>query len=102
MEEYGESAYHFEGDFIKVVIPFDKKGFSFESQSIDREGKLSKTQEAILGLLRIEPNATVQLMMAEFSMSDYGVRKNLKVLEEKGYIIRIGSRKTGYWKILKQ
>lgn len=101
VEEYGESAYHFEGNFIKVVIPFDKKGFSFENQNIDYEGKLSKTQEAILGFLRIEPNATVQLMMAEFSMSDSGVRKNLKILQEKGYIRRAGSRKTGYWEIIK-
>lgn len=28
VEEYGESAYHFDGNFIKVVMPFDKSGFT--------------------------------------------------------------------------
>ena len=41
------------------------------------------------------------MMMEQLSMSDYGIRKNLKALKEKGLIERVGSDKAEYWDILK-
>lgn len=37
--------------------------------------------------------------MIKTSLSEPGVNKNLKQLKEKGIIERVGSNKTGYWKI---
>ena len=36
-----------------------------------------------------------------FGMSDRMVRKYISVLREKGLITRVGSNKTGYWKVTK-
>lgn len=64
-------------------------------------GKVAgKTQDKILEILKDNPKAMVAMMMVQLSMSDYGIRKNLKALKEKGLIERIGSDKTGYWKVL--
>ena len=47
-------------------------------------GKVAgKTQDKILEILKDNPKATVAMMMAQLSMSDYGIRKNLKALKEK-------------------
>ena len=40
--------------------------------------------------------------MIKTSLSEPGVKKNLKQLKEKGIIERVGSNKTGYWKIKEQ
>ena len=40
--------------------------------------------------------------MIKTSLSERGVKKNLKQLKEKGIIERVGSNKTGYWKIKEQ
>ena len=50
-------------------------------------------------MLRETPELTVPAIMEKLKLSDYGVRKNIKILKE--YIERIGSNKTGYWKIIK-
>ena len=34
-------------------------------------------------------------------MSLRTIKRNIKELKEKGYIERIGSKKTGYWKVIK-
>ena len=42
---------------------------------------------------------TVAEIMQLLDMSDYGVRKNIKVLKDIGLIKRVGSNKTGHWEI---
>ena len=82
---------------MQVNIPYNKKALPDEEVA----GKVAgKTQDKILEILKDNPKATVAMMMAQLSMSDYGIRKNLKALKEKGLIARIGSDKTGYWKVL--
>ena len=39
-------------------------------------------------------------MASAFGMSYSGVRKNLYVLRDLGHIERIGSNKTGRWKVI--
>lgn len=78
---------------MQVNLPYNKKALADDKVA-------SKTQERILAILRENPNATVAIMMEQLGMSDYGIRKNIKALKEKGLIERVGSDKTGYWKII--
>lgn len=64
------------------------------------EKALNKTQLEILRILREKPNATIAVLMECLSMSDYGIRKNIKWLESNKYVKRIGSRKAGYWEVI--
>ena len=86
-------------NLIFSLIPFDKKGFSFDNKVACKVA--GKTQDKILEILKSNPHATIAMMMEQLSMSDYGIRKNLKALKEKGLIERVGSDKTGCWEILK-
>ena len=64
-------------------------------------GKLNRTQEKLLQVLRENPDATTEEMANILQMSPAGIRKNLSALRDGGYIERVGSRKTGGWKVLR-
>lgn len=99
--KYGEEVFEFEDTYLQVNIPYNKKALPDEEVAGKIAGKVAgKTQDKILEILKDNPKATVAMMMAQLSMSDYGIRKNLKALKEKGLIERVGSDKTGYWKVL--
>jgi len=86
---------------ITVTIPFNKINVnSFEIVSDKVYHKVTnKTEDIIIAIIRDNPNITVNQLMIKTSLSEPGVKKNLKQLKEKGIIERVGSKKTGYWKI---
>lgn len=50
--------------------------------------------------MRDNPNITIQQIMVKTTLSEPGVKKNLKQLKDKKIIKRIGSNKTGYWEVI--
>ena len=64
-------------------------------------GKLNRTQEKLLQVLRESPEATTAEMASILQMSPAGIRKNLYALRDGGYIERVGSDKSGNWKVLR-
>ena len=109
VEEYGESAYHFDGNFIKVVIPFDKSGFTTDDKIADKEQeqnapvnapvKLNKTEQAIYEKIVSNTSITIDELTETLGKDRRTITRNIKTLKEKGLIERVGSDKTGYWKV---
>ena len=98
---YGKESIKIEKNRITVTIPFNKINVnSFEIVSDKVYYKVTnKTEDIIIAIIRDNPNITVNQLMIKTSLSEPGVKKNLKQLKEKGIIERVGSNKTGYWKI---
>ena len=98
---YGKESIKIEKNRITVTIPFNKINVnSFEIVSDKVYHKVTnKTEDIIIAIIRDNPNITVNQLMIKTSLSEPGVKKNLKQLKEKGIIERVGSNKTGYWKI---
>lgn len=98
---YGKESIKIEKNRITVTIPFNKINVnSFEIVSDKVYHKVTnKTEDIIIAIIRDNPNITVNQLMTKTSLSEPGVKKNLKQLKEKGIIERVGSNKTGYWKI---
>ena len=63
--------------------------------------KLSKNQEKILKLISENAHISRNELSNKINISETSVYKSIKELKSQGYIERIGSRKNGYWKILK-
>jgi predicted HTH transcriptional regulator len=61
--------------------------------------KLSKNQEEILRLVQEDKNITQEALAGKIGISTRNVEKRITDLKEKGILKRIGSRKSGYWKI---
>lgn len=97
VKQYGENAYEFSENMIKVTIPFNKSKKGVASKVA---GKLNATQEKIVNLMLDNPQITIAELQKILKMSDYGTRKSVKSLKEKGIIKRVGSDKTGSWKVL--
>ena len=95
---YGKDSIKIEKNRITVTIPFKKigvNGFEIVSNKVS-----NKTENKILELMRDNPNITIQQIMVKTTLSEPGVKKNLKQLKDKKIIKRIGSNKTGYWEVI--
>jgi len=62
---------------------------------------LSDGERLILGLLSEDPGYTMQKLAEKANVSRKTVSVRLKALKEKGFVERVGSDRSGYWKILK-
>lgn len=62
---------------------------------------LNANEKAILKILKLKPNITQEAIAKKLNVSLKTINRNIKSLSQKGYIERIGAKKDGYYKILK-
>ena len=60
---------------------------------------LTDNREKIIVEIRDNPNITRKQLSIILNISTTAIDKNLEYLKQEGYIERIGSKKTGYWKV---
>ena len=97
-QTYGRDAYDIRENSIVVTIPFkwiNVMGNKLGNKSSD----LNDTQYRILSEIRNNPNVTKQQIASILNKSKTTVDNGIAVLRERGYIVRVGSNKTGYWKV---
>ena len=63
------------------------------------EFEVSKKEEEILNILKNSPNITIERVALEVNKSVRTIKSIIKLLVTKGYIERVGSKKTGYWQV---
>lgn len=63
--------------------------------------KLTKTDNAVLKLLRENSKYTREEISAKLNLTIRTIQRSLDNLANEGIIIRIGSKKIGYWEIVK-
>lgn len=63
--------------------------------------ELTETQNKLLVEIRNNPNITKAKLVEILPVGKTTIDKGMSVLKKKGYIERIGSNKSGYWKVLK-
>lgn len=83
---------------MQVNIPYNKKALPDESGTVN--GTVNKTEKSVLELLSANTNITVAELMQKTGKAERTVKRALASLKEKGLIERVGSDKTGYWKVL--
>ena len=96
---YGDESYIFDGKFIKVVIPFDRSGFTNTIQEIDNTTQKT-TKERLIELLKANPNLSRSDLATLLKLSEDGVKYQIKKLKDKGIIKRVGPDKGGYWEVI--
>ena len=94
MKEYDKSIFSISPRSIKVVFPYP------EEQKVEGkvEGKVARefsaTQLKIVNAMKEDPMITAAKLAKQF-----GIRKNIAKLKEARVIERLGSDKTGSWKV---
>ena len=109
VKTYGRSAYEFRENSIAVTIPFNRvnimgdKMFKTDDKSGNKSAdKRITTKDKVYSAILNNP----QIRKAEIALLlDVGkttVDNYIAILKQEGKIIRVGSNKTGYWKITGQ
>lgn len=95
VEHYGKEVFNIQSTYILVSIPFDKEVLNKTNVGIN------DTEKVILDELLKNPTLTADRLSLIIKKSKRTVERYLKALQEKGYLERNGSNKTGIWKIIK-
>lgn len=75
--------------------PGHKPGHISESMA------LNSAQQRILDELRDSPNVTQRQLMGSLGLARSTIQEAMAHLRKNGHIERVGSRKTGWWRVLK-
>ena len=63
---------------------------------------LNKTKKKIIGILLENPNSTSAELSEQIEVTTRTIERAFNSLQEKNIIKRIGSKRDGYWIIVKQ
>ena len=99
---YGREAFEIRKSFLRVVMPYAKPFAQDKAASEDNGSVKSsvKSSVKILQLLRGNPQMNIHELSALIGISTRAIEKNIKTLQSKGQLQRIGSAKGGHWQVL--
>lgn len=107
VEVYGKQAFDLRENSIVVTIPFNyisgKTADKTEDKSADKimaVPGLRGTKENILQEIRNNPNVTQDRLAVKMNLSKSTIQSGISFLKKNGCIERVGSNKSGYWKVL--
>lgn len=104
VERYGRGAYEFGESWICVTLPFERVVTSDAIYEEPSESEvrpvLSPLREQIIGLMRDDPNITQKRIAGQLGIGHTSLADNIAWLRDNGYVVREGSRKSGWWRVL--
>ena len=103
LDAYDKSCFKFMEHFLRVTFKYKENPFEYNNDKInDRiNDKINDKEKQILNVLSNNPNITIPDLSKITKISTATISRYLKQLQNKEIIKRVGSNKTGYWKILK-
>jgi ATP-dependent DNA helicase RecG len=93
IETYGKEAFTFREKSIVVTVPLQR------IKKVGNKKGLNSRRQRIITEMRDNPNITTSELHQILGISETAVENNLTFLKENGYVERVGSKKTGYWKV---
>ena len=111
LDAYDKSCFKFMEHFLRVTFKYRENPFEYENitpkdGAINGEindkinDKINNKEKQILNVLVDNPEITIPNISKITKISTATISRYLKQLQKKGIIERVGSNKTGYWKIL--
>jgi ATP-dependent DNA helicase RecG len=71
----------------------------FKSKEKSKGKSKGKSKDIILDAIKTNPSVTTTGLIEATGLTAGGVEKNIRILKKQGAIQRMGSRKSGYWKL---
>lgn len=106
IRKYGKEVFDITDNHIMVTIPFERSVLNEVIQNnvginVATNVDINKTEKDIMEIILREPRATYGVIAEKIEKTPKTVERNLSKLKEKGYVIRQGSKKSGWWKVIK-
>ena len=107
VEKYGKNVFEIQNDYIRCTIPFEKEIISqIENKNVGLNVglnvALNKTEKKVIEILIENPNSTSAELSEQIKVTTRTIERAFNSLQEKNIIKRIGSKRDGYWIIVKQ
>lgn len=99
VSDYGKEAFSFDDGILKVTIKFAYEPDAVVARKYKEvaKTKLTDNQKNVYDYLKMNPNASLQIVADEVQLSLAGVKKIALRLQTLGLLERVGSKKDGYW-----
>ena len=112
LDAYDKSCFKFMEHFLRVSFKYKENPFEYAiknnvsandtiNDTLKDTIKLTKNEKEILSLIVNNNQITREGIVNELRLSDRTVSRAIKHLQDEKVIFREGSKKKGYWKILK-
>ena len=101
LEVYDKSIFEFSPNFLIVTFPFDE-GFENNTTSDGALNGVLNSGKKIMEIIRENNKVTKRELAQVIGMSERTIDRYIAALQADGIIKRAGSKKTGYWEILKK
>lgn len=100
IEVYGKESIDISDDTILVTIPFNRVN-KVGDKAGDKVGNknLNISQIKVLAEIRNNPNITKPELMVKCNLGKTSIDNIISFLRKNNIIVRVGSNKTGYWKV---
>lgn len=100
LKVYGRESFLFMDNFIRVSIPYSWVENDTKDDTKDDTKELTEQQRLILSLIAQDGTITRGDLAQKIGVSDSTVARELQALVANGYLVRVGGRKQGVWKVL--
>lgn len=80
------------------VYQQDSVAMSVE-MSVKNLQPLNATSQKILSVIALHPAITITQLADELGVNRRTIERNIKILQDNGYLVRVGAKKGGYWRI---
>lgn len=84
---------------VPLIMNIDNVGLNV-GLNVDLNVGLNEIQNKILKLISNNKNITQKEISVELNTTKRTIERNMMILKEMNLIERIGSRKSGYWKVV--
>lgn len=106
VDTYGADVIEIAEDYIKVTIPFAYEryfGVSITEQKTEQKPltQTERIKSIILAEMRHNASITTNQLMELTNLKKTSIQNYLRELTLNGFIRRVGSKKGGYWEVLK-
>ena len=102
---YGKEAIEVTDNNVIVTIPLNRtqENITLMGNKVGNKvgnKKMNNSQIKVLAEIRNNPNITKQQLMLVCELGKTSIDNIISTLKKLGYIERVGSNKTGYWKVI--
>lgn len=103
LKNCGNDSIHINSGTIIVTIPlnYEREVVTNRKLSNNKKKILTSNQKAIIHYIEKHPDSSIKDISSHTNLSIPGVKKNLFNLRNYNFIIRVGSKRNGQWKVIK-
>lgn len=87
---------------VETKFPLKNREIHIEPVKSKNEPVNELVNEPVFCLIQKNPKITIQQISTQLNLSVSSIKRKIQLLKQKNIIQRVGSDKTGYWKVIKK